>query len=271
MDYGASRCRYVIETENGSESGEFFSKERDLEEFIRIQLESLKGIEAVHIAYAGQVIGGNIRSAPNIAADHQELKSAIEGEFGIPVKIENDLKCAALAEYHTREDASSLIAAYIGTGFGGAMIEEGRLVRGLSNVAGEIGHIPYKKAPFVCGCGKDNCIELYCSGSALQRWAEYYGLQCVPTLDALRVSGDARGTLIVENFYEALLYAVGNLVTLFNPAYLVFGGSVATSNPGLTGYVEEHLSDYVFLPAAKDVKIEMTRLFNGCLEGTKWL
>lgn len=270
IDYGASRCRYVVETAAGEYSDEFDSGQRDLELFIRAQLKKYE-IEAVHIAYAGQVIGGDIYSAPNILADHRGLKSAIESEFGIKVKIENDLKCAALAEYHTREKGSSLAVVYIGTGFGGAMIEEGLLVRGASNLAGEIGHIPFKKAPFVCGCGKDNCVELYCSGSALSRWSEYYSIECAPTLDALTQDSDVRSASIVNDFYKALLHALGTVVTLFNPAYLIIGGSVVTNNPGLKHYIEENLGDFVFPPAAKEVKIETTKLSDGCLEGTKWL
>lgn len=271
MDYGATHCRYLIETEEGDVYDEFYSKNRDFEAFIRTQLEKEANIEAVHISYAGQVRGGNICSAPNIGADHRGVKSAIEKDYKIPVKIENDLKCAALAEYHTREEGITLAAAYIGTGFGGAIIEKGRLVRGYSNLAGEIGHIPFQKAPFRCGCGKDNCVELYCSGSALEKWVDYYGLKCAPTLEGLRECGDSRGLSIVQEFERAFLHAIGTVVTLFNPACLVLGGSVATNNPGLQRYAQDHLADCVFAPASKDVKIEITKLKNGCLEGTKWL
>jgi glucokinase len=262
----------VIETSEGELSGEFKSADKDLESFICLELESSREtLEAVHIAYAGQVVNGNIYSAPNVDADHTRLKSVIERRFNIPVKIENDLKCAALAEYHAREKCVSLFAAYIGTGFGGALVEEERLLRGNSNMAGEVGHIPFKKAPFLCGCGKDDCVEIYCSGKALVEWVAYYGLECVPTLEAIELSNDEKAALILQNFYDALSHAVSTIVTLFNPTYLILGGAVINNNPMLEHYVQKSVQNHSFLPAAKDIKIETTRLNNGCLEGTKWL
>lgn len=271
IDYGASRCRYLIETEEGELCGEFVSAEKKLEGFIRMQLDNYKSINAVHIAYAGQVTAGHIRSAPNIDADHTALKSALEEGYGISVKIENDLKCAALAEYHTRDDCASLFAAYIGTGFGGSLVEKGQLLRGHSNMAGEVGHIPFKQAPFLCGCGKNDCVELYCSGKALEKWVTYYGLGCTPTLEEIEASPHEMAAQIVDNFYGALSHAVSTVVTLFNPTYLILGGSVATANPKLEKYVRKRVSDHAFPSAAKEVTIEITKLENGCLEGTKWL
>jgi glucokinase len=268
IDYGATRCRYVVD--DGS-IREFATADQDLEAFIRKELAKDVAITAVHIAYAGQVVGGHVRSAPNIAADHTRLKTTIEALCKVSVKIENDLKCAALAEYHARSGAISLFAAYIGTGFGGAVVEEGKVVRGHGNMAGEIGHIPFKKAPFLCGCGKDDCVEIYCSGSALERWVAHYGLECPSTLEGIESCHDEKGALILQNFYSALSHALATAVTLFNPTYLVLGGSVVTKNPGLQRYVRENVDNYAFLPAAKDVTIETTQLNNGCLEGTKWL
>lgn len=271
IDYGASRCRYLIEREEGDFSGEFATADKDLEHFICTQLECFETIEAVHIAYAGQIVGGKILSAPNIMTNHTKLKSSIEEIFRIPVKIENDLKCAALAEYHTRGEGVSLFCAYIGTGFGGALVEEGRLVRGNSNMAGEVGHLPYQKSPFLCGCGKDDCVELYCSGKALAKWVKYYGLECVPTLAGIEASPNEEASLILQNFYGALSHAVATIVTLFNPTYLILGGSVVTGNPKIEHTVRKNVNNMAFPLAANDVTIEITRLSNGCLEGTKWL
>ncbi len=87
-------------------------------------------------------------------------------------RIENDLNSAVLAErLYWKSD--NIIAIYIGTGIGAGIISNGILIKGNLGFAGEIGHIPFKKAPFNCGCGKDNCIELFCSGGAILKWADY--------------------------------------------------------------------------------------------------
>lgn len=271
IDYGATGCRYIIETSDGEVFGEFRRAHQELEMFIMTQLKANPTLQAVHIAYAGQIIKGNIASAPNIEVNHKNLIASIQSQYNVAVKIENDVKCAALAEYHARQNSVSLFAAYIGTGFGGALVEEGHLLRGNSNMAGEIGHIPFKKAPFHCGCGKDDCIELYGSGSALARWVHYYGLGCEPTLEAIKSSTDERAAYILENFYDAVSHAVSTAVTLFNPTYVILGGGVVQNNPHLESIVRKNVNHLAFLPSAKEVKIERSIFQYGCLEGTKWL
>lgn len=271
IDYGASGCRYIIETQEGEFFGEFSRADQELETFIKTQLKANPNLQAVHIAYAGQIINGNISSSPNIEANHKNLRASIQSQYNIVVKIENDVKCAALAEYHSREKSVSLFAAYIGTGFGGALVEEGHLLRGNSNMAGEIGHIPFKKAPFHCGCGKDDCVELYGSGSALARWVDYYELGCEPTLEAIKSSVDERAAYILDNFYKAVSHAVSTVVTLFNPTYVILGGGVVQNNPHLESIIRKNVNDMAFLPSAKEVKIERSTFQYGCLEGSKWL
>lgn len=271
IDYGATRCRYIIETAEGEVFDEFTRLDQELETFISAQLKVNPALQAVHIAYAGQIINGNIFSAPNIEGNHKNLRSFIEKKYNIPVKIENDVKCAALAEYHARHNCVSLFAAYIGTGFGGALIEKGHLLRGNSNMAGEIGHIPFKKAPFHCGCGKDNCVELYASGSALLRWIHFYDIICEPTLLALESCKDERSEFILQNFYDAVSHAISTAVTLFNPSHVILGGGVVKNNPQLESIIHKNVNDMAFLPSAKEVKIEISAYKYGCLEGTKWL
>lgn len=270
IDYGATRCRYLVETEQGELYDEHPSRGLDLYGLISDSVARYT-LEAVHISYAGQVVDGTIHSAPNVEENHSDLKRSVEKGLGIPVKIENDLKCAALAEFHAAENPTTLFAAYIGTGFGGAVVEGGKLFRGKSNMAGEIGHIPFKKAPFLCGCGKDDCVEIYCSGQGLAAWVEYYGLESPPTLEGIAASHDEKAPLILQNFYHALSHAVATAVTLFNPSHLVLGGSVVLNNPGLEGFVRDNVDGYAFKLAAKDAKILVSTLKNGCLEGTKWL
>jgi predicted NBD/HSP70 family sugar kinase len=114
-------------------------------------------------------------------------------------------------------------------------------------------------------------VEIYCSGRGLVSWVEHYGLECAPTLEAIKASKDEKAPLILQNFYHALSHAVSTAVTLFNPSHLVLGGSVVVNNSGLEEFVRENVEGYAFPSAAKDAKIVVTTLQNGCLEGTKWL
>jgi len=111
----------------------------------------------------------------------------------------------------------------------------GNPIRGVSNLAGEIGHIPFRDTPFPCGCGKFNCLELSCSGGAILKWAEYLQ-RSFTKLEELPKDTHKR-------FLEGLMYASSTLITLFNPQVLVLGGGVVESNPFLVKYVEENVSN----------------------------
>jgi len=271
IDFGATKCKYIIEDKTISIYEEISSSKLDPSVFVEKKLKEHPDIKYVNVSFAGQVQNGKILSAPNISIKRKNIKVYIEKNYDVKFAIENDLKCAALAEYHMRKRTRTLFAAYIGTGFGGAIIEDGKIIKGHSNIAGEIGHIPFKKAPFKCGCGKDDCIEIYCSGIALKRWVEYYGLDCDPTLVSIESQQNEKSTEILNNFYEALSYSLSTIITIVNPTYLVLGGSVVLNNQGLANYVKESIRRHAFGPAAIDVNVEISNLENGCLEGTKWL
>ena len=82
-----------------------------------------------------------------------KVKEYIKEKYQIPLEIDNDLNCAALAENEV--DSSKMLAVlYIGTGFGSAFIQNGMLIKGAYNFSGEIGHTPFKTTPFLCGCGR---------------------------------------------------------------------------------------------------------------------
>lgn len=268
IDFGGTNFRYILdgnfETLN--------SKEIDLVEFIEFKLLSYPNIGFIGISFAGQVQDGVITSAPNIdTLENFDIKSYFEDRFDVTLEIENDLKCAALAEFNLRADAKSIAVLYIGTGFGSAYIEDGKLIRGVDNLAGEIGHIPYREAPFKCGCKKSNCLELFCSGGAIKRWIEHYNLDIEPTLDALKSLDTKISDKIVCNFMDSLLLSVSTIVTILNPNYLILGGGVIDRNRDLISHIKDNIKEYAFANSLKNLKIELSSLKDGSLEGTKFL
>jgi predicted NBD/HSP70 family sugar kinase len=249
VDLGGTWLRWEIP---GIDRGRVASAEVDPAEYLR-QLIERYGVRKAAISFAGQVHENQILSAPNIAEGFDPAA------LGIPYIVENDLKCAALAEgrYWRSE---SLVALYSGTGLGSAALEKGEPIRGVRNLAGEIGHIPYRKAPFRCGCGKDNCLELYASGSGIAKWAKH--LQIEASLDHPEIHA---------LYTEALLHAAATLLTLFNPAMLILGGGVITHRPALVEYLKERLPYYAPAFALEGCRIELTRLENASLKGAKIL
>lgn len=207
-------------------------------------------IKTINISFAGQVCGDKIISSPNIKIDKKDIKNYFQERFDVEVFIYNDLNYVALkkAEYFKSDNIAVI---YVGTGLGLGVVSSGRLISGMGGVATEIGHIPYKKAPFVCGCGKDNCMELFASGIALSKWKRYLNIDDDIDLEGLK---EMRSDIYKE-FEEALLYATATTITLFNPEILLLGGGVIQNNPYLVEIIKEKIVQYAMGITLENVKI----------------
>ncbi len=270
IDIGGTYLR--SELHKGSEiiSETLSSKYEKLLAYIDIKMREHPEIGFIGVSYAGQVYKGEILSAPNILFDEVKIKQRVEADYGIRLEIDNDLNCAVLAEAEYFK-TDSVVALYIGTGMGAASIDDGRVVRGGRNLAYEIGHIPYRDAPFFCGCGRKNCVELFASGSGLSKWLDYLEIERVSNLQELRDSNIEQERAVADEFESALLHAAATLITVANPNYLVLGGGVIKNNPYLLEILKERLELFTLKPSMKTLKIEISRLNNASLDGIKLL
>lgn len=271
IDIGGTNLRYELE-ENGTllEQNVISSRETEFVSFIE-QLAEKHPLNFIGISFAGPVYDGEILMAPNINIQKINIRDHFKEKYGIRLEINNDVKCAALAEYAMRPEAQMLLALYPGTGFGAGFVNEGKLIAGCKNYAGEIGHVPFKEAPIACGCGKTNCIEIYSSGSGLEKWVEYYKLEIPPTLAALKESDSPHAKEILDNFHQGLMHAVGIAVTALNPDYVILGGGVIMRNHYLLEYINEHLCTYAMKGQAQSVKIALSEISDAPMRGTRQL
>jgi len=262
IDIGGTNLRAEIHGLRDVLHENSLSTKLDLVEYIESKLEQYKEIDFVAISYAGQVKDGVIISAPNIKVSNKEIKKYFEEKYEITLEIENDLNCAVIAEAEYFKE-KNLVAIYVGTGIGSGFVENAKLVHSNSNLVGEIGHIPYKRAPFRCGCGKDNCIELFASGSALVKWTkdENVNLQKLKEADSE----------IASQFEEALLYAIATAITLFNPKVLVLGGGVVEKNGYLLDLVKNSIKEYAPAFSLNGLEIKKTELTNAAMSGAMLL
>ncbi|MFY9143140.1 ROK family protein [Sulfuricurvum sp.] len=270
IDIGGTYLR--SELHSGSEifSQTIRSDAQGLLSFIEEQMAAHPDIGFIGISYAGQVYEGEILSAPNISIDEHRLKAVVESRYDVTLAIDNDLNCAIMAEAQ-HWGTETLCALYVGTGIGSAVIDGGRLIRGSGNLSFEIGHIPYRHAPFVCGCGRSNCIELFASGSGIAKWCTRLKIDEDPFLERLKHSSDTNAQMIVKEFETALLSAAGTLVTLGNPALLVLGGGIIRENPYLLKLLRERLGEFALRPSLQNLRIEISVLDNASMDGAKLL
>lgn len=267
IDIGGTYLRYELR-ENGKrvEKASLKSTQTGLCSFLEMILKKEKKIATVFISYAGQVKDGTILASPNIKIDKHDIKVYIEAKYKIKLFIENDVNCAVLAEAKAHR-AKDICAVYVGTGLGLGVVSSSVLIKGSDSIATELGHIPCKKTPFTCNCGKQNCIELFCSGSGLLRWKEYYKLNTELRLEELGQSTNDKAQKIYHAFVEALLYALGTTITLFNPDVLVLGGGLIMNNRYLHEIIEQKIHEYALPLALKNIQITLSQLEDAALEG----
>ncbi|MCX5976498.1 MAG: ROK family protein [Coprothermobacterota bacterium] len=184
--------------------------------------------------------------SPNIAFPRDyPLGRVVERRYGIPTLIENDVKAAALGELYFGQGlrVRDFVLVTLGTGIGGAIVHEGKLLRGAGNAAGEIGHLTLERFGPQCGCGKQGCYEALASGTAIRRSFLYAlgrgrhsKLASLPTeeINAVRIAEAARegDRLALEVFEVSAFYtglALSCLVGLLNPQRIILGGGMSAA------------------------------------------
>ena len=133
----------------------------------------LKNIKAVSLGIPGSLnpFTGRVGLAPNLGLKNFFIKDQLEKLVNIPVLIENDVNLGALGikEFGVGKNKKNMLVVFVGTGIGGALIFDGKIYRGSSFTAGEIGHIVIDKNGLKCGCGNYGCFETVASRLAIVR------------------------------------------------------------------------------------------------------
>ncbi|WP_408006983.1 ROK family protein [Pseudalkalibacillus sp. A8] len=198
-----------------------------------------KQILGIGVASAGIVDfkQGMITSATNLPSlEKVPLKDLLEMTFHVPVIVDNDANCAALAEgvAGRARSVSNYICITLGTGIGGGIIHNKRLVHGKNGFSGEVGHMSIFPDGIPCNCGKKGCWEKYASGKALERMIQsdphLVSKKFTPKQVFERYVEDGASRKIIDQFIEYLSIGIVNLQYLIDPEMIVVGGGVINSS-----------------------------------------
>lgn len=212
--------------------------------------------------------------------DELDVAGTLKQEFGVPARIENDCKVAALAEAHFGAGRGHRTVFYmtIGTGVGGGIVRDGRIVE-MSDVGeAEIGHVVVLPDGPVCACGNRGCVEAACSGPGLSKltawmaerepeiWktSELGGTTRTPVagkdLMAAWARGDTFAKITVEKAAECLASAVSTTINLLAPDVFVVGGGVGSGNPAFVDLLREKTEPLVAPCFRSRYRIAMSEL-----------
>ncbi len=253
-----------------------------ISELIKETKSEAKSIEGIGFGFPGQIDyqKGIVRLAPNIPGwVDVPIAEIIEKEFGIPTRVDNDVRCAALGElnYGAGIGCENLICITVGTGIGSGLIINGKLVRGASNAAGEIGHIKLEmNGGPLCGCGDRGCLEAFASGPSIVAMAEEYikGGKSTkyrelanPDITPYIVSeaakqGDPVAKRIFTIMGEYIGIGLASVVNLLNPEKIIIGGGVAAAGDILLNPIKENLIKRAMPIAGSAVEIVPAQLGN---------
>jgi glucokinase len=187
------------------------------------------GVPGFILIEEGVIVGSN--NLPEF--DHFPIRDDIEQKLGTRIFLENDANAAALGEkwMGAGRDVQDLILLTLGTGVGGGIISDGRVIHGHVGMAGELGHITVIPTGNPCGCGNYGCLEKHASATAIAAMARMMQLGDDLTAEEvykLAKDGDEKARMIFHTTGMMLGIALATLINIFNfPLYLLSGGVLA--------------------------------------------
>lgn len=249
----------------------------ELTEECRIASRKQGNVAAIAIAVPGtvDVKKGIIMTAPNLLAlGGIRLATILEKELDLACILENDANAAAIGEnwIGASKGFQSSICITLGTGVGGGIIIDGKVLRGVDGTAGEIGHICVEPDGVVCGCGSRGCVEQYSSATAIVRISNELISQYPKSnlirnsvVDSLGIYKAAKkgDELALEVFRQQGFYlgiALAGLINVLNPEAIIIGGGVAAAWDLFIPHTIEQIHKRAYREPANRAKIIPARL-----------
>jgi predicted NBD/HSP70 family sugar kinase len=194
---------------------------------------------------------GLMRGCNTTCLNGQPLLKDLESALQMEVRIANDANCFALAEatLGSGREARVVFGVILGTGVGGGIVVDGKVLNGLQGIAGEWGHNLLEPDGEPCYCGRRGCVETVLSGPALQRF--YFSLTN-RHLDLREIvrnaeADDAESASVVQRLVQKFGEAIGPVINILDPDLVILGGGVG-SIPALLAGGADAARPYIFNP-----------------------
>lgn len=225
----------------------------------------------------------SIRYCPNLAQLRDiHVQKAFEEALGLPVCLDTSARCLALAEarYGGHKDASNLLYISAGHSISAGVILDGKIFRGTTGSAGELGHIRVSDDSFRCTCGSTGCLELYATipmiaNNIRRRLSNFIGhsplLALTSDWNSLQASQIQEGfrlkdKIVLECMTEAgrlLGRTTSSFVSSYNPSLVVFGGSLGELYPYVIEEAIREIERVTLSSTLQDITIKMSALDSG--------
>jgi glucokinase len=237
-------------------------------------VEAIEGVRADDTGAIGVGVpsvvdfhSGRVRYSVNIPLADVPLRDLLSERVGLPVYIENDASCAALAEAYQGEElvASNLVMYTVGTGVGGGLVLGGRLYRGATGAAAEMGHqligldLSGEVPPAGDKFPQAGSLESFAAGRELGELAGAEGYEDGKAAVAAAQDGDERARDVVRRIGERLGIGIANAINIFDPEEVVIGGGVSAAGELLLEPARAVAQRYVLRGVGTGTTIRLAR------------
>ena len=240
---------------------------------------STDDVEGIGMGVPGPVgSDGTVYKCVNLGWGVINVEQILGELTGFKVKAGNDANVAAMGEMWQGggKGYKDVVMITLGTGVGGGIIIDGKIVAGFNGAGGELGHIPTNdEETAVCGCGKKGCLEQYASANGFTRITKLYlennpkvktVLRDAPELNSKVIfdaakDGDEAALHMVDEVGKILGKALAIISCVVDPQVYVLGGGMSKSGTILTDSIEKYFKEYAF-HASRDTEIKLATLGN---------
>lgn len=209
---------------------------------------------------AVEIRGGSILYTCNLPLRNVPLRRLFHQLSDLPLYIENDANCAALAEYYVGGGRGSkrFITVTLGTGVGGGIIIDGKIYAGMRSMGAELGHTLLVLEGEHCTCGRDGCWEAYASATALIRQAKrageqhpesaLHGREELTALDVFQAAdaGDAAAQAVIDRWCVYVAAGMTDLVNSLAPEMILIGGGISRQGERILSPIREYVAEHCF-------------------------
>ena len=299
IDLGGTSIKFAILTQEGEIQEKWSIKTNILDEGSHIVEEMIESIQhrlsllnlsaedflGIGMGSPGVVdrVKGTVIGAYNLNwKTLQPVKEQIEKATGIPFFIDNDANVASLGErwMGAGDNQPDVVFMTLGTGVGGGIVAEGKLLHGVAGAAGELGHITVDfDQPIPCTCGKKGCLETVASATGIvnltRRYADEYAGDAelkklidngeevtAKTVFDLAKENDELALIVYRNFSRYLGISCANIASVLNPSTIVIGGGVSAAGQFLLDGVQKVYDENTFPQVRTTTKLALATLGN---------
>jgi predicted NBD/HSP70 family sugar kinase len=193
---------------------------------------------------------GLLKNSNTLCLNGKPLATDLTRLLGCEVILANDANCCALAEARlgAAKGCRTVFGIILGTGVGGGIVVDSHVLSGLHGICGEWGHNPLRGENDACYCGRTGCLEVICSGPALERhYASLSGQSLrLPAIVDLAAQGDADAGATLERLRNKFAEALGAVVNIVDPDAVVIGGGVGNLDLLYTQETRDAVASHLF-------------------------